>query len=209
MSLLRHARHAAEADASSCARGRLSDVHPCPCCGYKTLPQRAYYDVCPVCSWEDEGGEPWAYSGPNGETLVEAQQRFLARDIPHRFRPGRGRPPKRGEERDPDWRPVEVTDDVLARVKQAHGEWDRSFDAATEGMDQQADENLREYNEAHQLLTAEAAFLPHGAAPPERGARRQRPLRRIARLTNAAHRHLRADRGITPNNSIAAESRSR
>jgi hypothetical protein len=94
-------------------------------------------------------------------------------------------------------------------VKQAHGEWDRSFDAATEGMDQQADENLREYNEAYQLLTAEAAFLPHGAAPPERGAHRQRPLRRIARLTNALTATCGWTVAITPNNSIAAESRSR
>jgi hypothetical protein len=136
-------------------------MHPCPCCGYKTLPQRAYYDLCPVCYWEDEGGEPWAYSGPNGETLVEAQQRYLAQNLPHRLRPGKVRAPKRGEERDPDWRPIEVTDQVLARVKQAHDNWGRSFEAATDGMDEQVGEHLREYNEARQLLKAEAASLPH------------------------------------------------
>lgn len=136
-------------------------MHPCPCCGYKTLPQRAYYDLCPVCYWEDEGGEPWAYSGPNGETLVEAQQRYLAQNLPHRLRPGKVRAPKRGEERDPDWRPIEVTDEVLARVKQAHHDWDRSFEAAGEGLDEQVDENLREYNKAYQLLKAQAGSLSH------------------------------------------------
>lgn len=136
-------------------------MHPCPCCGFKTLPQRACYDVCPVCSWEDEGEELWAYSGANGETLVEAQQRYLAQNLPHRLRSGKVRPPGRGEERDPDWRPIEVTDEALARVKQAHDDWDRQFDSVTEGMDDQVDENLREYNEARQFLKAEAASLPH------------------------------------------------
>jgi hypothetical protein len=93
--------------------------------------------------------------------LVEAQQRYLAQNLPHRLRTGKVRPPRRGEERDPDWRPIEVTDEVLARVKQAHDDWDRSFEAATKGMDEQVDENLREYNEVCQLLKAEAASLPH------------------------------------------------
>ncbi|WP_229662834.1 CPCC family cysteine-rich protein, partial [Nocardioides phosphati] len=53
-------------------------VHPCPCCGYKTLPSRGDYHLCPVCWWEDEGTGPWEYSGPNNETLYEAQQAFLA-----------------------------------------------------------------------------------------------------------------------------------
>lgn len=51
---------------------------------------------------------------------------------------------------------------MLARVQQAHAAWDRSFEAATEEMDEQVDENLREYNEAYQLLKADAASLPHG-----------------------------------------------
>jgi hypothetical protein len=50
---------------------------------------------------------------------------------------------------------------VLARVTQAHDNWDRSLEAAAEARDEQVDENLREYNEARQLLEAEAASLPH------------------------------------------------
>ena len=136
-------------------------MHPCPCCGYQTLPQRAYYDLCPVCSWEDEGGEAWEYSGPNGETLVEAQQRYLSQSLPHRLRPGKVRAPKRSEERDPAWHPIEVTDELLARVKQAQSDWDRSFEVASEGMAEQVDENLQKYNEAYRLLKAEAVSLSH------------------------------------------------
>jgi hypothetical protein len=29
--------------------------YACPCCVYITLAQRAYYEICPVCGWEDEG----------------------------------------------------------------------------------------------------------------------------------------------------------
>lgn len=136
-------------------------MHPCPCCGYQTLPQRGSYELCPVCWWEDEGAEAWEYSGPNGETLVEAQQRYLAQTLPHRLRPGKVRAPKRGEERAPGWRPIEVTDEVLARVTQAHVDWERSFETATEGMDEHVDENLREYNAAYQALQAEATGLSH------------------------------------------------
>lgn len=141
--------------------GRLSAVHPCPCCGYKTLPRRDHYDLCPVCNWEDEGEAPWAYSGANGETLVEAQQRFLTQTRPYRLRAGKVRAPTRGEERDPEWRPIEVTDEVWAQVKRSHDDWDRSFETGTEGMDEQVDENLRRYGEAYRLLETEAAFLPH------------------------------------------------
>ena len=122
----------------------------------------ANYELCPVCWWEDDGGEPWEYSGPNGESLVEAQQRYLAQDLPHRLRPGKVRAPRPGEEREPDWRPVEVTDEVLSRVQQARDDWDRSFPAGTEGMDEQVDDKLQMYNEAQQRLRAEAASLSHG-----------------------------------------------
>lgn len=102
-------------------------MHPCPCCGYRTLPARGDYEVCPVCWWEDEGLEPREFSGPNGTTLVEAQQTYLRRRLPHRLRRG-VRPPRAGEERDPDWRPFELTEELLARVAESHAEWQRSFD---------------------------------------------------------------------------------
>ncbi len=141
-------------------------MHACPCCGYKTLPDRAAYDLCPVCWWEDEGVEPWEYSAPNGQTLVEAQQEYLAQRLPHRLRLGKVRAPRRGEERDPDWRPFELTGDLMGRVEQAKAEWtllweDEQRRAAEEVADD-PEGPFKEYNAAVQLLKAEAAHLPHG-----------------------------------------------
>jgi Cysteine-rich CPCC len=33
------------------------ELYPCPCCGYRTLPQEAggTYALCPICFWEDDG----------------------------------------------------------------------------------------------------------------------------------------------------------
>lgn len=49
----------------------------CPCCSYKTLARRGDYDICPVCFWEDDGGnDPSLYSSPNHMTLGEACENF-------------------------------------------------------------------------------------------------------------------------------------
>jgi hypothetical protein len=114
-------------------------MHPCPCCGHRTLPETGAYDLCPVCWWEDEGVEPWEVSGPNGQTLVEAQQEYLAQRRPYRMRPGGVRAPRRGEERDPDWRPFELTDELTDDPVGP----------------------LREYNAAVQTLQTDAGQLPH------------------------------------------------
>ena len=53
----------------------------CPCCGYKTLSERAAYDICKVCFWEDDGqddsnaSEIWG--GPNGDLgLAQARVNY-------------------------------------------------------------------------------------------------------------------------------------
>ena len=147
------------------ASGRLGLMHPCPCCGYRTLPQRGAYDLCPVCWWEDEGLEPWEYSGPNGRTLVEAQQEYLAQHRPYRLRAGKVRAPKRGEERDPDWRPFELTDELIGRVEQAHVEEQRWLDQERRLAEQETELDpegpFKEYNAAIQALKGEAMALPH------------------------------------------------
>ena len=140
-------------------------MHPCPCCGYRTLPGRGDYDLCPVCWWEDEGVEPWEYSGPNGETLVEAQQRFLAQRRPYWLRPGKVRAPKRHESRDPGWEPFALTDELMARVRQTHEEQQRHWDEESRRVAQEIADDpegpFQEYNAAAQALKAEAAYLPH------------------------------------------------
>lgn len=30
-------------------------LHTCPCCGYPTLESRNWYQICPICWWEDDG----------------------------------------------------------------------------------------------------------------------------------------------------------
>ena len=55
---------------------------PCPCCGCRTLDQRADYDICPVCFWEDDGQDEWdadvVRGGPNGAlSLTQARANYL------------------------------------------------------------------------------------------------------------------------------------
>src|SRR5215216_1988474 len=52
--------------------------HACPCCGYLTLDDRAGYEICPVCSWEDDGQDDHdadeVRGGPNyGLSLTAAR----------------------------------------------------------------------------------------------------------------------------------------
>jgi Cysteine-rich CPCC len=141
-------------------------VHPCPCCGYKTLPSRGDYHLCPVCRWEDEGVEPWELSGPNGRTLVEAQQDFLTQRLPSRLRPGKVRAPRRGEERDPDWQPIELTPQLMERVERANVEFRRWLEeeerqAAAKALDD-PEGPFKEYNAAIQALKSQAPHLSHG-----------------------------------------------
>lgn len=48
-------------------------VYCCPCCGYPTVGQPASYEICPICSWEDDGRDG---GGPNAGSLADAQRYF-------------------------------------------------------------------------------------------------------------------------------------
>lgn len=53
----------------------------CPCCGYLTLDERGGYEICPVCSWEDDGQDTHdadvVRGGPNGKlSLAQARRNF-------------------------------------------------------------------------------------------------------------------------------------
>ncbi|NKF24508.1 CPCC family cysteine-rich protein [Solimonas marina] len=55
----------------------------CPCCGYKTLIERAAYEICPVCFWEDDGQDEAeateVWGGPNGGlSLAQARENYKA-----------------------------------------------------------------------------------------------------------------------------------
>ncbi|MBA3019828.1 CPCC family cysteine-rich protein [Propionicimonas sp.] len=54
--------------------GDVEELAACPCCGYRTLPERGAYEICRVCFWEDDGTtDPDRVSGPNHMTLREAR----------------------------------------------------------------------------------------------------------------------------------------
>lgn len=66
----------------------------CPCCGYPTLAERAGFEICELCDWEDdgqpEGDAGAARGGPNGDySLAEARRNFARFRV--MYRPGDGR----------------------------------------------------------------------------------------------------------------------
>lgn len=57
--------------------GEVEELHKCPCCEYKTLRHRGYYEVCRLCGWEDDGINDWDdYSNCNRRTLMDARKLF-------------------------------------------------------------------------------------------------------------------------------------
>lgn len=61
--------------------GLMNKRFICPCCGYPTLDEKASYDICILCNWEDDGQNDLdadlIKGGPNGHySLTEARQNF-------------------------------------------------------------------------------------------------------------------------------------
>jgi hypothetical protein len=57
-------------------------AYRCPCCKFKTLGERAGYEICLVCFWEDDGQDDHdadvVRGGPNGElSLSQARSNYL------------------------------------------------------------------------------------------------------------------------------------
>lgn len=54
----------------------------CPCCGFNTIDERAAYEICPVCWWEDDGQDnknaDISMGGPNEDiSLTQARINYL------------------------------------------------------------------------------------------------------------------------------------
>jgi hypothetical protein len=58
-------------------------LHPCPCCGWRTMEQeaRGSLDMCGVCGWEDDSvqyHDPDYRGGANGQSLNQARAVFFS-----------------------------------------------------------------------------------------------------------------------------------
>jgi hypothetical protein len=93
---------------------------PCPCCGHLTLPQGpGDYELCPVCFWEDDGGQlrwPLSPDGANGISLVEAQANYQRFGAAHRDSRGQVRRARAGEPLASGWRPIDLAIDNVERA---------------------------------------------------------------------------------------------
>lgn len=89
----------------------------------------------------------------------------MTQRLPYRLRPGKVRASKRGEERDPDWRPFELTEELVGRVERTNLEcrrfWDEEGRRVAEEVAADPEGPFKEYNAATQALKAEATRLPH------------------------------------------------
>jgi hypothetical protein len=75
----------------SFSSGGIALQATCPCCGYPTLRRRSFYEICPICRWEDDGQDDPDFApypsyflpddvagGPNGRySLTEARSNFV------------------------------------------------------------------------------------------------------------------------------------
>ena len=72
--------------------------HPCPCCGFLTLPDAppGTFAICPVCRWEDDNvqyDDVNYEGGANRVSLRQAQENFRAHGASDIRRRERTRPP--------------------------------------------------------------------------------------------------------------------
>jgi hypothetical protein len=70
------------ADPERSGRGETVTALACPCCRCRTLRERAGFEICPVCFWEDDGQDDAdadeVRGGPNGDlSLTEARANYL------------------------------------------------------------------------------------------------------------------------------------
>jgi hypothetical protein len=74
-------RYTDQLEKHSVVAGRDGGPYRCPCCHFKTLPERGGYDICKVCFWEDDGQDDQdaavVRGGPNGRlSLIEARENY-------------------------------------------------------------------------------------------------------------------------------------
>jgi Cysteine-rich CPCC len=96
---------------------RGSGPFPCPCCGYLVFAEAGFYEICPICGWEDDTSQlrfPETH-GANHVSLIEAQRNFAALGARDESYVGRRRRPLPTDKRDPLWRPLDLALDDIER----------------------------------------------------------------------------------------------
>ncbi len=88
----------------------MSNLYTCPCCGYKTLNEKAggTFEICPVCFWEDDPEQfedPEYVGGANGGvSLRQAQKNFLELGACSEDMVDKVRKPKDYDKKDPNFK---------------------------------------------------------------------------------------------------------
>jgi Cysteine-rich CPCC len=104
----RWAARALEARTELADRGQFSV--PCPCCGHLTLHSKDYYELCPVCFWENDPHQledPLSNNGANGYSLLDGQRNFAQTGSSNPTFAGKVRRALDSESLDPGWRPID------------------------------------------------------------------------------------------------------
>lgn len=138
----------------------------CPCCGYPTLGARGGYEICELCSWEDDGQDDATADdvrgGPNhGYSLSHARQnfrRFLVMYEPERDRRVGG--PDRPEVREIKRRLIaeferweSATDPGLSGIVQEIRQWERQLALAQKERIREHEAAVRHSREAGSFAT--------------------------------------------------------
>lgn len=85
---------------------------PCPCCGYRTIPEKpnGTYTICPVCFWEDgtiQTDDANLEGGTSAKSLQQAQKNFLEFGACDVDMIQNVRPPNTEEPKDKNWKPID------------------------------------------------------------------------------------------------------
>ncbi|WDN57574.1 hydrolase (plasmid) [Streptomyces clavuligerus] len=91
---------------------------PCPCCGHQMFSGVGDYEICAVCSWEDDLVQlrvPWSF-GANAVCLMEAQANYRRYGAMEERFVTKVRPAAPNEPLDPGFRPVDLARDSFERL---------------------------------------------------------------------------------------------
>lgn len=96
---------------------RTRKTETCACCGFNTLEDKGYYEICEICFWEDDHvqeADPWLDCGANAVSLFEAQQNYKKYGAMEKRFIDEVRAIEPSDEKNPEWRPLNEADKARA-----------------------------------------------------------------------------------------------